>query len=126
MEPVKKVRVESKIDVKMFVVVVMEIGMRLPWPDGAHLDSGMVAESVVVGVKQHKQEGEGMDWNKEGRGRQIPLVHDKFQRMHCHCAPGRGLVVPMVHFVDLFIQPRVVEQTVKVVGHCLVINKERH
>lgn len=58
MEPVKKVRVESKIDVKMFVVVVMEIGMRLPWPDGAHLDSGMVAESVVVGIKQHKQEGD--------------------------------------------------------------------
>lgn len=67
-----------------------------------------------------------MDWDKEGRGRQIPLVHDKFQRMHCHCAPGRGLVVPVVHFVDLFIQPRVVEQTVKVVGHCLVINKESH
>lgn len=40
----------------------MEIGMRLPWPDGAHLDSGMVAESVVVGIKQHKQEG---DWKKD-------------------------------------------------------------
>lgn len=40
----------------------MEIGMRLPWPDGAHLNSGMVAESVVVGIKQHKQEG---DWKKD-------------------------------------------------------------
>lgn len=40
----------------------MEIGMRLPWPDGAHLDSGMVAESVVVGIKQHKQEG---NWKKD-------------------------------------------------------------
>lgn len=43
------------------MMVVMEIGMRLPWPDGAHFDSGMVAQSVVVGIEQHKQEG---DWKK--------------------------------------------------------------
>lgn len=124
-EPVKKVRVESKIDVKVLVMVVMKIGMRLPWPDGAHFDSGMVAQSVVVGIEQHKQEGEGVDWDKKRCGCKIALIHDKFQRMHCHCAPGRGLVVPVVHFVDLFIQPGVVEQTVEVVSHRFVIDKER-
>lgn len=126
MEPVKKVCVESKIDVKVLVMVVMERGMRLPWPDGTHFDSGMIAESVVVRIEQNKQEGEGVNRHEKRRGRQVTLIHDKLQRVHCDCAPSGGLVVAVVHFVDLFIQPGVVEQTVEVICHCLVIDKERH
>lgn len=80
MKPVEEVRIESEIDVKvpekksefrdfcellkkntilikydtfivfLLVMVVMEIRMRLPGPNGSHFDSGMITKSVVVGI----------------------------------------------------------------------------
>lgn len=52
--------VESEIDVKVLVVVVVEDAMRLPWlpPVGLEIDSRMVNNAVVVGVEQQDRDGD--------------------------------------------------------------------
>lgn len=62
--------------------------------------------------------------DEEGRGREIALVHDELQRVHGHGAPCGGLVVSMVHLVDLLVQPGLVEQSVEVVRHGLVVDEK--
>lgn len=52
--------VESEIDVKVLVVVVVEDAVRLPWlpPVGLEIDSRMVDNAVVVGVEQQDRDGD--------------------------------------------------------------------
>ena len=52
--------IESEIDVKVLMMVVVEDAMRLPWlpPVGLEIDSGMVDDSVVVGVEQEDNYGD--------------------------------------------------------------------
>lgn len=67
-----------------------------------------------------------MDRNEEGRGGEVTLIHDKLRGVHGYRAPRGGLVVAVVHLVDISIQPGVVEQSVEIVRHSLIVNKERH
>lgn len=62
--------------------------------------------------------------DEEGRGREIALVHDELQGVHGHGAPCGGLVVSVVHLVDLLVQPGLVEQSVEVVRHGLVVDEK--
>ena len=62
--------------------------------------------------------------DEERRGREIALVHDELQGVHGHGAPCGGLVVSVVHLVDLLVQPGLVEQSVEVVRHGLVVDEK--
>lgn len=105
MKNVPVFNVESKVDVKILVMIVVEDAVGLPWLPPLTLkgDSGMVDYSMVVDVHQHQTIWHKIDREDE-HGRDVnALNEDEFDWVNCGHGECCWLLVSMMQFVEFLI-----------------------
>lgn len=109
---------------KVPMMVVMEQRGWLPRPNGVHFDTRVIHHSIVIPIYENHYINNGMNWDSENRNSEKCLIHDELGRMHGNSTVEGGAAISMMHFVNILVQPRIVEDSVWIVTDSFVVEKQ--
>ena len=101
---------------KQPVVVVVIQAARLPWHAALAVDSAVIHHVMVVNVQEIDHDSCGVERDEIQTHVNAPGKHEELDRMQRKTRKSRRLLPPVVKLVNIFIEPREVQDTVRYVG----------